>query len=92
LEILTGAPGFPESLTAIQIIFMVDVKDKWPEIPDSVFPEPRTLVENCWATNPDDRTTFEEIVDRLAEMEFKLTTDVNCGKVVLFVRMIESWG
>jgi hypothetical protein len=33
---------------------MVVVKDEWPEIPDSVVPDPQALIEDCWATDPDD--------------------------------------
>jgi TPR repeat protein len=83
LEILTGAPAYPESLRPCQIMFTVSFADERPEIPDSIPPRLRALIQDCWATDPDDQPTFEKIVDQLAEMEFKVTADVNSAKVAV---------
>jgi hypothetical protein len=70
---------------------MVAFKAKRPEIPDSVLPGPRALIQDCWQDDPDHRPTFEEIVDRLVEMKFKVAAGVNSAKVREFVRKIEEW-
>jgi hypothetical protein len=67
------------------------VKGERPEIPDFVLPTARALIEDCWADDPDDRLTFDEIVDRLKEMEFKLTGNVKPAKLLKFVEGIEEW-
>jgi serine/threonine protein kinase len=91
LEILTGAPAFPESLRPLQIAFMVDVEDARPEIPGSVLPAARALIGDCWETEPGDRPTFDEIVGRLLDMKFGVTADVNSAKVAEFVKRIKGW-
>jgi hypothetical protein len=78
-------------LTQIQITFMVAIEGARPEIPDSVLPAARQLIADCWEADAGERPTFEEIVDRLAEMNFKVTADVKSAKVAEFVRGIEKW-
>jgi isochorismate hydrolase len=56
-----------------------------------VLPAARALITDCWAPESDDRPTFEEIVDRLHEMEFKVTANVNSAKLTAFVEEIEEW-
>jgi serine/threonine protein kinase len=90
-EILTGRPAFPESLTPLQIAFAVAIAGARPEIPDFVLPAARQLIADCWEGDADERPTFEEIVDRLAEMNFKVTADVKSAKLVEFVKRIEEW-
>jgi hypothetical protein len=89
-EILAGRPAFSKSLRPYQTAFKVSVEDSRPEIPASVPPRTRALIEDCWAADPDNRPTFEEIVDRLGEMAFKVTADVNSAKIAAFVKKIED--
>jgi serine/threonine protein kinase len=80
-EILADRPAFPESWKLCQIGFAIAIKDARPEIPDSVIAPARAMIEDCWAADLDDRPTFKEIVDRLAEMQFKVTPHVNSEKM-----------
>jgi serine/threonine protein kinase len=89
-EILTGCPAFPVTLSVCKIAFIVAVEGARPEIPDSVLPPARQLITDCLAAEPDDRPTFEEIVDRLTEMRFKVTAHVNSAKVAAFVERVEA--
>jgi serine/threonine-protein kinase len=89
-EILAGFPAFPERLSAYQIAYKV-VEGERPEIPDYVATGARELIEDCWAHESDDRPTFAAIVDRLAEMEFKVTAGVSRVKLGAFVKGIEEW-
>ena len=50
---------------------------KRPEIPDSVLPFTRTLIERCWSQDPSERPPFEEIYNYLVEGDFRLFADVN---------------
>jgi serine/threonine protein kinase len=90
-EIVVGRPAFPESLKQLQIVFMIAIEGARPEIPDSVLPPARELIADCWEADPDDRPTFEEIVDRLEEMRWKVTANVDSVKVAKFVKRIEEW-
>jgi hypothetical protein len=73
-EILAGGPAFPESLNQLQVAF-----------PDSLLCSALELITDCWKAAPGDRPTFEEIVGRLAEMEWKVTANVASVKVAKFV-------
>jgi serine/threonine protein kinase len=90
-ELLTGQPVFSKDLTDLQIAFMVAVKHELPDIPKFVFPSARELITDCWAEEPGDRPSFEDIVDRLKEMKFKVMRNVNSSKVSAFVKEIEGW-
>jgi hypothetical protein len=89
-EIVAGRPAFPGSLRIDKVAFRV-VHGERPEIPEWVPPPAQALISDCWAAEPDERPTFEEIVERLAEMEFKVTEDVKSANVAKFVRGIEEW-
>jgi serine/threonine protein kinase len=90
-ELLAGRLAFPESLNRLQIARLVAIEGARPEIPESVIAPARSLIENCWAGDPNDRPTFAEIVDRLADMQFKVTAHVNSAKVAEFMKSVEEW-
>jgi serine/threonine protein kinase len=88
-EMLSGARALPGNLKPHNIPFMIVIQN-WPaEIPDSVLPGMRALIEGCWAPDADDRPTFAEIADQLAAMQFKVTANVLLAKVAAFVEKIE---
>jgi hypothetical protein len=91
LELVVGRSAFAENLALFQIASMLVFEDARPEIPDSVLLATRALIEACWATDPDERPTFEEIVNSLTRMQFKVTAHVNSAKVAAFVTSIEAW-
>jgi serine/threonine protein kinase len=90
-EILTGHAAFSAALRQHNIAYLVAVDGVHPEIPDFVVPLAGALIRDCWASDPDDRPTFEDIVTRLGAMEFKVIADVKSAKVAAFVKGIESW-
>jgi serine/threonine protein kinase len=90
-ELLTGQPVFSKELTSIKIVYMVAVKYELPNIPEFVLPSARELIKDCWAEEPGDRFSFDEIVDRLKEMKFKVMRNVNSSKISEFVKEIEEW-
>jgi serine/threonine protein kinase len=90
-EISAARPAFPPGLDPWKIACRVAINGERPAIPDFVPPPVRALIEDCLEFEPDDRPTFGEIADRLAEMKFKVTAGVNSAKVARFVRGIEEW-
>jgi serine/threonine protein kinase len=89
-ELLTGQSAFPDTLTEWQIAYILTSTDERPEIPEFVLPHTRDLITDCWATEPEDRPSFEEIMNRLAEVKFKLIENVRSSKLFEFVRKIEE--
>jgi hypothetical protein len=69
----------------------VGVKCTLPNIPKFVLPSARELITECWAEEPGDRPSFDDIVDRLKEMKFKVMRKVNSSKITAFVKEIEEW-
>jgi hypothetical protein len=67
------------------------VNPKLPDIPKSALASARQLITECWAEKPGDRPSFDEIVDRLKEMKFKVMQNVNSLKISGFVKEIEGW-
>jgi hypothetical protein len=90
-ELLSGKRAFPTELTDLEIMFKVAVKNQLPDIPKFVLPSARKLITDCWAIDPGDRPSFDDIVDRLKEMKFKVMPNVNSSKLWVFVKRIEEW-
>jgi hypothetical protein len=90
-ELVTGQPAFQKSLTRYQITHKVVIDKERPEIPDFIVPAVQKLITDCWATKPDDRPSFEEIVDRLEEMKFKVFENVNSAKLSRFLKKMKQW-
>jgi hypothetical protein len=67
------------------------VKHALPDIPKFVLPSARELITECWAKEPGDRPSFDEIVDWLKEIKFKVMPNVNSSKLSAFVKQIEGW-
>jgi hypothetical protein len=61
------------------------------EIPHSVPFEVRNLICDCWSNDPLSRPSFSDILDRLKDMQFKVTRKVNSMKVNAFVEAIERY-
>jgi hypothetical protein len=72
-------------------VFKVTVKHERSKIPEFVLPSARKLITECWAEESSDRPSFDEIVDRLKETEFKVMRNVNSSKLSAFVKEIERW-
>jgi serine/threonine protein kinase len=89
-ELLTGQPVFSKELTRNQIMFKVAVKYALPDIPEFVLPSVRDLITECWAEKPHHRIHFDDIVDRLKEIKFKVLPNVNSSKLSAFVKQIEG--
>jgi hypothetical protein len=90
-ELLSGQLAFSEELTQSQIAFIFGTTEVRPSIPEFVISSIQVLITDCWAQEPSDRSTFETIVERLAEIRFKLISNVNSTKLSTFIKMIDEW-
>jgi hypothetical protein len=91
----TGARAFPDTLKPVAIAKTVVIDERRPAIPEWLAPGVSALITDCWADNPDDRPSFDEIVERLQDMDFKVAGGVNSVKVACFVadlRALEAAG
>jgi hypothetical protein len=50
----------------------------------------RWIVNCCWATNPDDSLTLDEVDALFERMEYKLTPQVVIGRVRTFVTSLSQ--
>jgi serine/threonine protein kinase len=78
-ELLTGQPGFDQDLTRFQMTHKVVVDEKRRKIPEFGVPAAQKPITNCRATEPEDRPSFQEIVERSVECELSKTLSV-CQK------------
>jgi TPR repeat protein len=90
-EIMTGRSVLSKKLTRFQIAVKVAVTYKRPLIPESVLPFTRQLINQCWEEKPENRPSFEEIVERLKKIKFKVMENVNSAKLAEFVKKIEEF-
>jgi serine/threonine protein kinase len=90
-EIITGLPAIPKEFQMSQAAKWLILKRMRPDIPNFVLPSVRELICDCWANDPGERPSFEEILDRLRRMRFKVTRNVKSMKISEFVQSILKW-
>jgi serine/threonine protein kinase len=89
-ELLSGQPGLPLGLSGRQLMKIIVRDNARPTIPDFVDRKVRRLISDCWKRKPDERPSFEEILERLDEMDFRITAGVNSAKVRRFVKAVRD--
>jgi serine/threonine protein kinase len=89
-ELLSGQPGLPLNLPGPQLMRMIVMDSARPTIPDFVHRKVRRLICDCWKQKPDKRPSFEEILERLDEMDFRITAGVNSAKIRRFVKAVRD--
>jgi serine/threonine protein kinase len=89
-ELLARQPGFSLDLLPCQLMKMVVEDRARPTIPAFVNKEIRRLIGDCWKQKADKRPSFEDILERLEEMDFKITTGVSSVKVRRFVAAVKG--
>jgi hypothetical protein len=80
-EMLSCQPGFPRNLPGPQLMKMIVLDQARPVIPDSVDRKARGLIRDCGKQNAPKRPSFEEILERLDAMDFKIAAGVNSVRV-----------
>jgi serine/threonine protein kinase len=89
-EILTGKNVFPAELTPNQIGMLI-IRHQLPEIPDEIRDEMKRLITHCWQLNPDERPTFNDILQQLDSINFMILPDVEPRQVREYVQGVISW-
>jgi hypothetical protein len=90
-ELMVGKPPFSKSLKQQAVIKLLTMDAARPAISGFVLPEVEKLIRDCWATDSDDRPSFNQILRRLERMNFKLTGNVNSSQLSEFVKKIKEW-
>jgi serine/threonine protein kinase len=90
-ELMVRKPAFPKNLTQFAAAKRLVVDNERPIIPDFVLPAVQRLIRQCWKRNPWRRPTFNQILDQLDAMEFKLTANVKSSKLSEFVKGVKDW-
>jgi serine/threonine protein kinase len=85
-ELVVGRRVFPEEFGTWRILKLLVLDNFRPEIPAFVAPAVNDLITECWAQDPSDRPTFDNIFERLEEMQFKVRPDVDSSKLSAFVK------
>jgi hypothetical protein len=67
---------------------MIAIDNARPKIPDFIGREVKRLISDCWKPEPHKRPSFPEILERLEEMDFRITAGVNPAKVRRFVTAV----
>jgi TPR repeat protein len=89
-ELLSGEPGFPPALPALEVMKKIVLDDARPPIPDYLHADAKQLILDCWAQDPDERPSFSDILYRLEDMDFQITRDVKSVKVRRFVEAVKA--
>eukprot|EP00249_Psilotum_nudum_P017527 c26373_g1_i2 orf=903-2117(+) len=74
-ELITGNLPF-QNMTAVQAAFAVVNRGVRPTIPADCPPALSYIMTRCWATNPDERPSFSEVVNLLEQAQTDLITTV----------------
>jgi hypothetical protein len=88
---VVGKPPFSKSLKQQAVAKLLVLDDARPDIPDFVLPEVGKPIRDYWATDPDDRPSFHQILRRLERMNFKLRANVNSSKLSEFLKKGKDW-
>ena len=88
-ELVTGTFAL-RHMNPVQVMRFI-LSGKRPEIPDTVLPFTRRLIERCWVTDPSDRPSFAEIYDALVAERFRLFNDVNFEAVSSYADSLLWW-
>jgi hypothetical protein len=87
---VTREPAFPKHLHQLAIAKLLIIDNKRPTIPAFVLPAVKKLICQCWKRNHWHRPTFEQILDQLEAMKFKLTVNVNSSKLSAFMKVSKT--
>ncbi|CAN6469022.1 unnamed protein product [Victoria cruziana] len=58
-----------DNLNSIQVIGAVGFMDQRLELPNNLDPQWASIIESCWHSNPQCRPTFQELLEKLKELQ-----------------------
>lgn len=83
-ELVTQAPVFPVNTPLLRLADVIK-KDIRPEIPRSVDPVVRGVIEDCWKADPARRPAFIDVCERLAAQDWLVVPGADEKKVANFL-------
>jgi hypothetical protein len=89
-ELVVGEPAFPKTLSQYGIAKRLIMENKRSIMPAFVLPAVQELIHKCWMRDYWRRPTFNELLDQLEAMNFKLPADVKSSKLSEFVKQIKD--
>ena len=87
-EIITNQRPFPKGIALTELVAKLTMGER-PIIDSSVSEPYRKLIERCWAQNPEERPTFNEIVTLLEEDEGFITSTVDRGEYINYIDYVK---
>ncbi|KFK26593.1 hypothetical protein AALP_AA8G268900 [Arabis alpina] len=69
-----------ENLNAMQVIGAVGFMNQRLEVPKDVDPQWISLMESCWHSEPQGRPTFQEVMEKLRELQRKYTIQLQAAR------------
>ncbi|KAL3641884.1 hypothetical protein CASFOL_012699 [Castilleja foliolosa] len=69
-----------DKLSSVQVIGAVGFMNQRLDIPDDVDPQWVSLIESCWQSEPQSRPSFQELMEKLKEMQKQNTIHVQAGR------------
>ncbi|XP_076960037.1 uncharacterized protein LOC143636284 [Bidens hawaiensis] len=69
-----------DSLNSMQVIGAVGFMNQRLEIPKDVDPQWASLIESCWCSDPQLRPMFQEILDKLKDLQRKFTVQFQASR------------
>jgi serine/threonine protein kinase len=89
-ELVAHQLAFPKHLDQPVVAKRLVVDNMRPTIPSFVLPPVQRLIRKCWKQHPGHRPTFNQILNLLEAMKFKLTPNVNSLKLFKFVKKVKD--
>jgi hypothetical protein len=86
-ELIVGKKAFPDSMPLRQVTMRI-CQGKAGEIPNTMLPFTKSLIERCWAGDPNKRPSFQKILHELRENRYQIASGVDSDEIERFVRSV----
>ncbi|KAL2459329.1 PAS domain-containing protein tyrosine kinase family protein [Forsythia ovata] len=71
-----------DNLNSMQVIGAVGFMNQRLEIPKDIVPQWASIIESCWHSEPQRRPTFQELVERLKDLQRQYTIQFHAGRAI----------
>jgi TPR repeat protein len=88
-EVLVGRPAFDPELYWVHLLKKIQAGER-PPIPAAIPEAVREVIERGWSTDPAHRPSFDHILATLRQIEFKITPNVDVGRLTAFTAVMMS--
>ncbi|PIN19218.1 Tyrosine kinase [Handroanthus impetiginosus] len=69
-----------ESLNSMQVIGAVGFMNQRLELPEDIDPQWASIIENCWHSDPQCRPSFQELVEKLKDLQRQYAIQYQAGR------------